>query len=175
MNIFATSDCPTVSAQNLDDKRVNKMILESCQMLGTALRVHGTPEAELPTTKAGKPYGKTHQNHPCTLWAGATQGNYMWLLEHMEALCNEFHERMHHTHACEANLGILRKGVQYIPQGTRQEFQNSSQFKEIRDVCEAYRMTMRFKWDHLDKTPPKWSGMATRPHWAIPTGGKNNP
>lgn len=41
MNIFATDPCPIKSAQFLDDKRVIKMILESAQMLCTALHQLG--------------------------------------------------------------------------------------------------------------------------------------
>jgi hypothetical protein len=174
MNIFVTDRCPWISAKNLDDKRVNKMILESCQMLGTALIQHGAQANELPHSKAGNPYRATHRNHPCTIWAGATKDNYKWLLDHMSALCDEFHERRHHTHVCESNLAILQAGIEYIPEGPLQEFQNSSQFKEIRDVIEAYRLTMMFKWDHLDKLKPIWSSPASRPTWAHSTGGKNN-
>lgn len=168
MNIFATDNCPYISARNLDDKRVNKMILESSQMLATAMIQNGAPVNELPTTKAGNPYKATHKNHPCTLWAGTTQGNYEWLLNHLFQLCEEFHERYHHTHACEANYATLKRGMKYIPSGMRQEFQNCSQFKDRRDPIEAYRLTMMLKWDHLDKDP-KWSGSAMRPKWAHDT------
>jgi len=174
MNIFVTDSCPLKSANNLDDKRVNKMILESCQMLGTALIKHGAPANELPHTKAGKPYRATHHNHPCTIWAGATKSNYQWLLNHMAGLCDEFRQRRHHTHACESNIEVLQAGIEYIPDGPLQDFQNSSQFKEMRDIIEGYRLTMIMKWDHLDKIPPVWSSPASRPTWACPTKGKNN-
>ena len=39
MNIFALDKCPMQSAQWLDDIRKNKMILESAQMLSTAVRL----------------------------------------------------------------------------------------------------------------------------------------
>jgi hypothetical protein len=41
MNIFALSECPEQSALWLDDIRKNKMILESAQMLSTAIRSGG--------------------------------------------------------------------------------------------------------------------------------------
>ena len=44
MNIFALDQCPMQSALWLDDIRKNKMILESAQMLSTAVRLLiGTP------------------------------------------------------------------------------------------------------------------------------------
>lgn len=36
MNIFATNDCPVASAKALPNNLVNKMIVESCQILSTA-------------------------------------------------------------------------------------------------------------------------------------------
>src|SRR4029077_5191734 len=46
MNIFATSPDPIRSAQALDDFRLNKMIVESCQILSAALHItgRGTPD-----------------------------------------------------------------------------------------------------------------------------------
>ena len=46
MNIFATSSCPRESARAIDKMRVNKMHLESCQMLSTAVRVLSSSRIE---------------------------------------------------------------------------------------------------------------------------------
>jgi hypothetical protein len=40
MNIFVTSDCPKLSAQALDNKRVVKMVLETAQLLSTAIFIN---------------------------------------------------------------------------------------------------------------------------------------
>ena len=43
MNIFFLDKTPEKSAQYLCDKHIPKMLLESCQMLSTALRPAGFP------------------------------------------------------------------------------------------------------------------------------------
>lgn len=40
VNIFMTNDCPWYCASKLDDARVNKMLLESTQMLAIAANAH---------------------------------------------------------------------------------------------------------------------------------------
>lgn len=166
MNIFVTDECPFKSAEALDDKRVNKMILESCQMLSTALRKLGCPEDELPLTKAGEPFKSTHENHPCTIWAGRTRGNYRWLVDHLYGLCDEFRKRYGHGHSCELNIQAIDAAIKYVPQGSLEPFQNSSAYKEMQDTCQAYRMTLKHKWDHLDRNPT-WSNR-THPEWYVP-------
>ena len=67
MNIFAIEGNPKTneidwvkSAKSLDNYRVVKMILESCQMLCTTLNeLYGEQVA---------PYRSTHKNHPSTKW-----------------------------------------------------------------------------------------------------------
>ena len=102
MNIFVTDRCPIQSAQNLPDKHVVKMPLETCQMLsiiysdwyygvGKIHRTNGTPYA----TSNG-----AFRNHPCTQWAAANQYNLAWLIAHGIALCNEYNARYNKRHAC---------------------------------------------------------------------------
>ena len=162
MNIFVTDPDPVKSAAFLDDKRVNKMITESCQMLATALMRHGCPESELPISKAtGKAYRSTHKNHPCTLWAGETRDNYIWLWNHMMCLLIEFKMRHGYEHYGEVNLPKLREARKYIPEGKQTPFVNCSLYKEEEDVYNAYRMTMADKWKK-DKIRPSWTN-TTKP------------
>src|SRR6478736_197855 len=60
MNIFATSSDPIRSAQALDDLRLNKMIVESCQILSAALHVTGRGTPDL--------YQPAYTRHPVVLW-----------------------------------------------------------------------------------------------------------
>jgi hypothetical protein len=57
MNIFVTSICPIESVQALDNKRLIKMILESAQILSTAIWLNSKQShSEL--------YRATHIKHP---------------------------------------------------------------------------------------------------------------
>ena len=85
MNIFYFDDCPVKSAQAQPDKMLVKMPLETAQMLSTAHRIlDGDTYADQVQL-----YKTAYQNHPCTIWARETSGNYGWLYEHFLALCEE--------------------------------------------------------------------------------------
>lgn len=86
MNIFVLDKDPVSSARAMCDKHVVKMILESCQMLSTALQIktgHIPPFA----------YKPTHKNHPCSVWARETNANFQWLTRHAKALIREYDKR----------------------------------------------------------------------------------
>lgn len=156
MNIFISDPDPIVSAQNLDDKRVNKMLLESAQLLCTALRVHGAPELAK--------YGITHINHPSNVWARQTRENYAWLLSHMKGLADEYTFRTGKTHKTYRELyDDLVKGVDAIPEGQLTPFANCAarqdmgiNFKHMDNVPEAYKLYLVARWER-DKLIPKWT------------------
>ena len=86
MNIFVLHRLPNIAAQCIDDVRLSKMAIESGQILRAALGRHGLNE-ELCyefgiLTKSGTPWRITHKNHPCTLWAGDSRANFVWLALH---------------------------------------------------------------------------------------------
>lgn len=156
MNIFATSPCPRQSAKYLDDKRVNKMILESVQMLATALHHYQAPETFMPISQAGTPYKPTHKNHPCSIWVRESSGNYLWLVEHTKALCAEYEQSFHKTHSLAKFIDRLTAGAITLPQGNQTPFANCSLYQYIDDVHLAYRKTMWNKW-RFDKQQPRFT------------------
>ena len=109
MNIFAVDNDPKIAAQQLCDKHVVKMILESAQMLC----------AVFPNGDA--PYKRAFYNHPCTKWARESVENYEWLLNHAYAMCQEYTRRYGKVHKslnaigwCGSNypkLNIPSKGL----------------------------------------------------------------
>ena len=155
MNIFATSNCPIESAKFLDDKRCQKMVLESAQLLSTALRVNGY--------KSDDVYKIAHLNHPSSRWTRTTQGNYKWLLEHFRALCNEYNRRTGKTHASSKLLPIFEANVGLIPEGEKMPFSNNARnltkgvdFTHESDTVKAYQLYLSVRWES-DKREPKWS------------------
>lgn len=153
MNIFVTDQCPYKSAKYLDDKRVISQTKESAQMLATAIRLCGGPAT----------YKVAHPNHPCSIWVRQTRGNYIWLLEHFEALLREYTKRTGKIHACEQFILEFEYGVQFIPQGLQTPFVNAAarsdmgiSYKHIDDTILAYKMYLSERWS-LDKKEPKWS------------------
>lgn len=96
MNIFVLDKNPAIAARYHCDKHVVKMILESAQMLSTC---HSLCD--------GDPWYKpAHKNHPCTVWARKTKGNYKWLASLFRELCKVYTEVYGRQHKCSAIGGI---------------------------------------------------------------------
>jgi len=100
MNIFVLDLDPTTAAQMHCDKHVPKMCVEAAQMMASALRRHGATDEQMPLTKSGTPYKGGYAHHPCTVWAGDSRNNFMWLADHAVDLCNEYFKRFGKVHAC---------------------------------------------------------------------------
>ena len=78
MNSFRLHDDPVISASWHCDRHEPKMILETGQFLSAVWHRYGQ---EFPGI-----YKLTHKNHPVTLWAGDSAGNYSWSVALMLAL-----------------------------------------------------------------------------------------
>ena len=83
MNIFILDNDIKKCAQYHCDQHVVKMILESVQMLCTALNKKGF----------STPYKSTHIKHPCVLWVEQSFGNFSWLTDLALALNTEYRYR----------------------------------------------------------------------------------
>ena len=155
MNIFATSLCPIESAKFLDDKRTNKMVLESAQLLSSALRINGYTGSDV--------YKISHRNHPSSVWTRKTRGNYNWLLAHFKALCDEYTRRTGKIHASSKLLPIFEANANLIPDGELMPFSNNARnlekgvdYTHIEDVTLAYQLYLSDRWE-TDKREPVWS------------------
>ncbi len=71
MNIFYLAKDPGTAARRHCDQHVNKMILESAQMLSTVAHHYGLKSDNL--------YAPTHAKHPCTLWLMDSLTNCNWV------------------------------------------------------------------------------------------------
>lgn len=140
------------------------MLLESVQMLATALIERNAPVEHMPTNLEGNPYRTTHKNHPCTIWTRATRSNFLWLIRHARALA-QVHFSVYGTeHRCAQFLDRIEAGAKYIPDGELQPFANCSLYGEgAREVYLPYQQTMIDKWRD-DKRTPKWTNRA-KPDW----------
>ena len=98
MNIFVLDDDIRLCAQSHCDLHVSKMILESVQMLCTALNKKGF------TT----PYRSTHMNHPCVLWVEASFDNFLWLSELASELNREYRFR-YKRERDHASIAVLQE------------------------------------------------------------------
>lgn len=168
MNIFVTSQWPAESAIVLPDKLVNKMSIESCQMLALVASDYYHNYGTIPK-KDGTPYktkNSKHKNHPCTKWAAESIHNAYWLIKHGMNLCDEFQLRYGKPHGC---YNTLLQAYYLFPKGKITEvtpfvrampdyLKNDTSI----DTFEAYRRYIATKeWakDNYRKMPerkPEW-------------------
>ena len=152
MNIFVLDEDISKCAEYHCDQHAIKMILESVQLLCTALNKKGFQT----------PYKSTHMKHPCVLWVEESYDNFEWLVQLTRALNAEYRYRFNKDtdHKSMAVLERIldmpfeRRGLTPFPQAMPDEF------KVPGDTVQAYRNfyigdKMRFaKWT---KRPlPKW-------------------
>lgn len=142
MNIFRVDHCPIIAAQSLIDRHVNKMIVESCQMLCNAY----SPDmlATAPKTQSGTVRKHSHVNHPCSRWILSGKENYQWLLEHTYALIDERKYRFGKSHFCESIYGWIINNIPVLPLGSTEPPRafNSTIYNDS-DVVDAYRSYYR--------------------------------
>ena len=183
MNLFILDNDPVIAAQSQCDIHVNKMIVESGQMLSTVHRMlDGTMERRL--SKSGKVrvqywklddkredilYKACHFNHPCTIWTRESVGNYEWHYEHFIALCKEKEYRTGKEHLTYTKLGkILKKHPYNIPIDPMTPFKlamKSNPECMLECPVESYRAFYqtkqhRFKMNWTKRQVPEWFNYA---------------
>jgi hypothetical protein len=131
MNIFVLDHDIERCARYHCDRHVNKMILESVQILCTALNKKGFET----------PYRSTHAKHPCVLWAEQSYDNFLWLARLAKALNREYRYRYRRDrdHASIAILEQIRS-LRYESVGLTEFAQAMpEQYRMPGDVVSAYR------------------------------------
>ena len=157
MNIFVLDLDPTKCAKYHCDVHVNKMLIESAQLLSTAHHI-------LDGSNAPKAiYKKTHVNHPCNKWVRESDANYDWLYDLLFNLCCEFQLRRGKDHKTMGLLDILMQTPKNIPIKTMTPFALAmpDEYKDSDPVI-AYRNY--YIGDKSDIAKWEWSN-AVIPYW----------
>lgn len=131
MNIFVLDINIDKCARYHCDQHVVKMILESVQMLCTALNKKGI----------STPYKSTHQKHPCVLWVEDSYANFVWLKELTIALNVEYKYRFEKT-SDHKSIAVLEEisDYQYENRGLTEFAQAMPEiYKVPGDPVSAYR------------------------------------
>lgn len=105
MNIFALDRSPILSARWQHDRHVVKMILESYQLLSTAIHhndfyrdVYNRAVSRLPVPAQADLLKPTHDNHPAAVWVRESSQNFVWLAIHAIELSHEYSRRFNKSH-----------------------------------------------------------------------------
>jgi len=155
MNIFVLDQDITLCARAHCDLHVSKMILESVQMLCTALNRHGF-EA---------PYRPTHAHHPCVLWVGESYDNFQWLAQLAVELNREFRYR-YGRDKDHASIDVLRQidKMRYERSGLSEFAQAMpDEYKVPGDAVAAYR-----RFYLAEKAPFATWKRRSAPNWWLP-------
>ncbi len=143
MNIFAFSPDPWECALWLDDVRKNKMILETAQLLSSAVAINDPSWAK-------HVYKPTHLGHPCAKWVMTSKTNFSWLLTYMKDLVEQ--QGKHKSSELIPVFSEYYKEGWFL-QSERTPFPNCAanaglgiSFRHIPDVHEAYRLYITERW-----------------------------
>jgi hypothetical protein len=86
-----------------------KLILESAQMLSTAMRSAGYTGDDI--------YKSAYINHPCTVWVRQNQSNALWLIEMALEMCCLYTERSGKIYASQSVIERCLELIDLLPPG----------------------------------------------------------
>ncbi|MBN2415488.1 hypothetical protein JXO52_06585 [bacterium] len=131
MNIFILDEDVPACARYHCDQHVVKMILESVQILCTALSGKGFVT----------PYRPTHRQHPCVLWTERSYDNFLWLRRLALELNGEYRYRFGREQD-HKSITVLHEisGHRYERQGLTEFAQAMpAEYRVEGDAVAAYR------------------------------------
>ena len=155
MNLFFIDKCPIKSAQQLCDKHVVKMVLETAQMCSTAMHEWGFAR------HLKHVYKTAYKNHPMTVWVRDNEHNFAWAVNHGLEIGKEYTRRYGKLHKSTKVLEEMDDGWvhdNYSNHTTPPQCM-PDQFK-CDDYVEAYRNYYRTDKSHI----LQWTGRPV-PEW----------
>ena len=139
MNIFILSLIHAQISQFMIDKHVHKILLECVQCLCSALRVLGPDKVFDPCL-----YKMAHKNHPVCIWCRTSLANFMWTLQLIDELHEEWrfrhsHEKIHKSYT--VSLYIRENIPTNFPETGLTPFALCMPeiYKNLNDPVESYR------------------------------------
>ena len=161
MNIFFLDKTPDMSAKYLCDKHVPKMLLETCQMLSTAVQKYVGRIEDL--------YKPAYPKHPSTIWAGTTRNNFVWLLEHGNEINYQYEIRYNKKHKSKRILDIIQdRGYDSeIPLGNSEWITDPPLC--MPEDCKRDCYIFSYRKYYMDYKRPfaKWDKLNNKPDWWI--------
>ena len=166
MNLFILSLNFQECAESMFDKHVSKIILEAVQMLCTAMQI---VDPENPVSSKIQLYKIAHRNHPVTIWMRTSLENYLWTINLVEAMHNEWKyrydhpaDKMHKSFVVASYLKQYAPSADKFPQTGLTPFALAMPVEyKCDDAVESYRMYYQSpdkrkiaSWKR--RSPPVW-------------------
>ena len=136
MNLFILSLLQWEIAQAMMDKHVSKILLEAVQMLCTAKQLLDPEDVDVNEAI----YKVAHKNHPVTIWCRKSKANYIWVLDLIDELHQEWRFRNGHPETKMHKsymVAIVLRG--YMP--------SDDKFEEVGLTPFALAMPEKYKTD----------------------------
>lgn len=153
MNIFVLDEDVEKCARYHVDKHCVKMVLETTQLLNNVVAKYNSNYTPI--------YKVTHKNHPCSLWAAESRGNFEWLTDLGLALSAEYTYRYGKTHKCQSIIQYLKSLTNTLPMGidSPHVLCMPDQYK-VKSPIQSYRNYYLGDKAHIAKwtnrTTPEW-------------------
>lgn len=158
MNIFFLDKTPDLSAKYLCDKHIPKMLLESAQMLSTAVQNYMGRIEEL--------YKPAYPNHPMTKWVGSTFSNFQWTLENAVYISDEYTKRFKKLHKSSRILNVIYDN-QYYKDIPDERFTEPPQCMPDEYKDKDYVTAYRRYYNNDKKYFAKWEKGRSCPEWWV--------
>ena len=156
MNIFFLHRDPQWAANALCDKHVPKMLLESAQMLSTAVQKYTDRIEEL--------YKPAYPNHPMTKWVGSTFSNFQWTLENAVFISHEYCKRFNKLHKSSRILNAIYDN-QYYKEIPDEQFTTPTQCMPDEYKDKDYVIAYRKYYMGAKAYFAKWERGVSAPEW----------
>ena len=156
MNIFFLHRDPQWAANALCDKHVPKMLLESAQMLSTAVQKYTDRIEEL--------YKPAYPNHPMTKWVGSTFSNFQWTLENAVFISHEYCKRINKLHKSSRILNAIYDN-QYYKEIPDEQFTTPPQCMPDEYKDKDYVIAYRKYYMGAKAYFAKWERGVSAPEW----------
>lgn len=149
MQLFISNSNLRIAAKNLDNKRLNKQIIEGCQILSTVLWMTNCGVAETLCSQ-GQIYLPTHEHHPVVKWGASCRLAYNKTLVFIDNCLWEYKERFKKEHSSRKRVDCLWSYCYLLENNNWTDWQNfTTNHKHIKDVYEAYTLCLKEKQGEL--------------------------
>ena len=165
MNLFILSLIQREIAQAMMDKHISKILLEAVQMLCSAKRIL-SPDDESNENL----YKMAHKNHPVTIWCRASKANFVWTLDLVDEMHNEWKYRYQHPESKQHKSYLMAQYLrEHMPSDESFEKVGLTQFAlampdqyKTADPVESYR---NYYMSEEKQKIATWKKLREKPEW----------
>lgn len=169
MNLYTISDNPVLCIQSLDDFLLTRTIVESAQLLSTAIQ-----ENEAIKVKPEGIYKSFNPSETHNVWIRESKYNYKWVFLYFIEGLKEFKRRTGKNHkAWDVSRNLMEYETYFpdipmtpFPRKFKKELSQYDELMNMKDTFEAYRNYLNIRWDEMitEGREPSWTN-CEKPSW----------